>query len=174
MDVKNKLRSDEVYVELIRTNGYDFKNNSWTDQVLYTALIIDENAIEYPELVALENGADLEQSGYKYYSYHTSGRKKELLDEYSYQNYWSVIAEKLKGKKRVYVSSDGVYNKINLNVLYNKETGNYLGEEMDIRLVTSGRDLFKTYPKKGKNKVKTAVLVGSPKYDLVQEQVGLC
>ena len=91
------------------------------------------------------------------------------LDEYSHLNYWSAISEKLEGKKRIYMSSDGVYNKINLNVLYNNETGKYLGEEMDIRLVTSGRDLFKTYTREH-DKEPTAVLVGSPKYDLVQDQ----
>ncbi|MDA9714886.1 CHAT domain-containing protein, partial [Bacteroidota bacterium] len=137
--------------------------------VYYTALIIDENAKDYPELVVLEKGTQLEQSGFKYYSLFSSGRNKQRLDEYSYQNYWSPIAEKLKGKKRIYVSSDGVYNKINLNVLYNKEAGKYLGEEIDIRLVSSGRDLFKTYQES--NEELTAVLIGSPKYDLIEEQL---
>lgn len=168
-DVKNKLNPNESYLELIRTNYYDFENDRSTDTVYYAALIIDENTKDYPELVILEKGTQLEKSGFKYYSSFSSGRNKQRLDEYSYQNYWSAIAEKLKGKKRIYVSSDGVYNKINLNVLYNTETGKYLGEEVDIRLVTSGRDLFKTYPET--NEELTAVLVGSPKYDLIEEQV---
>ena len=168
-DVKSKLNFDEAYVELIRTDYYDFKNDRYTDAVFYAALIIDENTKEYPALVVLENGVQLEQAGYKYYASHTAGKNKQNLDEYSYRNYWSAIAERLEDKKRVYVSSDGVYNKLNLNVLYNNETGRFLGEEMDIRLVTSGRDLFKTYPKE-ENKELTAVLVGSPKYDLIQEQ----
>ena len=55
-----------------------------------------------------------------------------------------------------------------MNVLYNKEAGKYLGEEVDIRLVSSGRDLFKTYPEPSEE--LTAVLIGSPKYDLIEEQ----
>ena len=168
-DVKNKLNPNESYLELIRTNYYDFENDRSTDTVYYAALIIHENTKDYPELVILEKGTQLEQSGFKYYSSFSSGRNKQRLDEYSYQNFWSAIAEKLKGKKRIYVSSDGVYNKINLNVLYNTETGKYLGEEVDIRLVTSGRDLFRTYQET--NEELTAVLVGSPKYDLIEEQV---
>jgi CHAT domain-containing protein len=168
-DVKNKLNSDEAYVELIRIDHYDFKNRIWTDTVYYAALIIDNNTTDYPELVVLENGDQLEQAGYKYYVSHTAGKNRQYVDEYSYLNYWSAIAEKLEDKKRVYVSSDGVYNKLNLNVLYNNETGKYLGEEMDIRLLTSGRDLFKTYPKQ-ENKELSAILVGSPKYDLTQDQ----
>ena len=168
-DLKSKLKPNEAYLDLIRIDYYDFENDRSTDTVYYAALIIDENTKDYPELVVLEKGTQLEQSGFKYYSSYSSGRNKQRIDEYSYQNYWSAIAEKLKGKKRIYVSSDGVYNKINLNVLYNTETGKYLGEEVDIRLVTSGRDLFKTYPKS--NEELTAVLVGSPKYDLMEEQV---
>ena len=167
-DVKNKLNADEAYVELIRTDHYDFENDRPTDTVHYAALIID-NTNDYPELVVLENGVQLEEAAYRYYTSHTAGKNKQYIDEFSYQNYWFDIAEKLKGKKRVYLSSDGVYNKLNLNVLYNKETGKYLAEELDIRLVTSGRDLFKTYPKT-ENKELTAVLVGSPTYDLIQEQ----
>ena len=170
-DIKNKLKKDEAYVEIIKHHFYDYKKERVSDTIRYLIIIIDKRCDSLPNFVLIENGADLEQAGYKYYSYHTSGINKGQLDEYSYQNYWSKIAEKLKGKKRVYISSDGVYNKINLNVLYNKESKKYLGEEVDIRLITSGRDLFKTYPKKEKNKELTAVLVGSPNYDLVQEQV---
>ena len=171
-EIASVLKNDEAYIEIFRTNFNSLSESKWNkDSVRYIALLIDKKTVKYPKLIVLKNGDNLEQTGYKYYSSYTSGRNKGKWDEYSYLNYWSAIAEKLEGKKRVYVSSDGVYNKINLNVLYNKETGNYLGEEMDIRLVTSGKDLFKTYPKKEKNKELTAVLVGSPKYDLVQNQV---
>lgn len=167
VDLKNKLKGDEVFIEILRFNKY-YGEEVKDDSVIYVVFIVDSSCSDKPILFEINN-KKIESECYNYYSSHTSGRNKQRLDEYSYQNFWSAISEKLKGKKRIYVSSDGVYNKINLNVLYNTETGKYLGEEVDIRLVTSGRDLFKTYPEI--NEELTAVLVGSPKYDLIEEQV---
>ena len=65
---KNKLNVDEAYVELIRTDHYDFENDRYTDMVYYAALIIDQSTEDYPELVVLENGVQLEQEGYQYYA----------------------------------------------------------------------------------------------------------
>ena len=69
-DVKNKLNPDEAYLELIRIDYYDFENDRSTDTVYYAALIIDQSTEDYPELVVLENGVQLEQGGYRYYSSH--------------------------------------------------------------------------------------------------------
>ena len=165
-----KLSDEEVFVDIIRTFNFNYdstSNDEFISENRYDILVYNPNN-DGIDVVSITNGDALESLGYQYYSSHTAGSNKQNLDEYSFLSYWKAIADKLEGKKRVYVSSDGVYNKINLNVLYNKETKKYLGEEMDIHLVTSGRDLFKTYPEEEKE--LTAVLVGSPMYDLIKEE----
>ena len=86
-DIKNKLKPNEAYVELIRTNYYDFSKDRMTDSIYYTALITNHKSVNYPDLVVLEKGAQLEYSAFKYYSSFFSGSNKQRIDDYSYQNY---------------------------------------------------------------------------------------
>jgi CHAT domain-containing protein len=60
----------------------------------------------------------------------------------------------------------GVYNNINLNTIYNPETGKYLLEEKDIRIVNSARDFVLS--KEGEKKTyssNTASLYGFANFD---------
>ena len=61
-----------------------------------------------------------------------------------YDQFWAPIAKELKGVNKVYISLDGVYNNINLATLYNKETGKYLFEELDIEIVNSARSFIES------------------------------
>ena len=65
-----------------------------------------------------------------------------MEDEISYQKFWDPLKSKLKGIKTVYFSADGVYNLINLPTLFNTDKEKYLFEEINIRPLTSARDLF--------------------------------
>jgi CHAT domain-containing protein len=97
-----------------------------------------------------------------------SGNNKysELKDELSYEYFWKPIADKIGDAKTVYVSLGGVYNNINLNTLYNTETGKYILEEKDIRIVNSARDFVLMKERKKKTyAANTAALFGYPNYD---------
>jgi hypothetical protein len=75
------------------------------------------------------------------------------------------LIENGKGIKKVYISLDGIYNKINLNVLFNPETNNYLINDLDICYLTSTRDLLEE-KKKPTGQPMTASIFGYPKYSL--------
>ncbi|HAS44250.1 MAG TPA: hypothetical protein DCS93_27475, partial [Microscillaceae bacterium] len=66
--------------------------------------------------------------------------------------------------KKVFVSLDGVYHKINLETLRNPKTGKYVGEELDIRLVANTKDLLKRDQPKPKSSSKVVSLFGFPDY----------
>ena len=99
---------------------------------------------------------------------HGNSTLREMIDTSGryYDQFWAPIANELKGIDKVYISLDGVYNNINLATLYNKETGKYLFEEIDIEIVNSARSFIES-----KNKVSeqyedlTAMLLGFPDYD---------
>jgi CHAT domain-containing protein len=60
----------------------------------------------------------------------------------------------------------GVYNNINLNTLYNPETGKYLIEEKDIRIVNSARDFVMSKEQEKKiYTTNTASLFGFPDFN---------
>ena len=174
-DVQNKLGADEVYIELIRAPYYDFKKRRRTDTVRYAALVIDKTTKDHPQLVLFKNGNELEGTHYQQYRSHITNpslRKDTTKLLSAYNNYWAPIDSVIKDKKTVYLSLDGVYNKLNLNTLITPE-GQYLGNTKDIRLVSSGRELMQKAKSKP-NTIKNAVLVGNPKFDLdMDTQKGL-
>jgi CHAT domain-containing protein len=195
-DVQNSLGKDEAAIELVRFNFYDSKQRRTTDSVFYAALILKHSSDDLkssdesnksPELVLLENGNDLEEKYFAKYSKMIKDLGEEYRDSTKlwtdlyiknslkdmYVNFWQKIQEKLVGVKTVYLSVDGVYNKINLNTLINPETNKYLTEELDLRIVTSTRDLVNRNLIASNNQSgnNTAELFGSPKFNLDSNEI---
>jgi CHAT domain-containing protein len=186
--IQKVLPENTASIELIRFNYAIDKKK--TDSVFYAALILKHSSgdsLKSPDLVLLENGNDLEEKYFAKYS----KMIKDLGVEYKngeklwtdiyinnslkdmYVNFWQKIQEKLVGVKTVYLSVDGVYNKINLNTLINPETNKYLAEELDLRIVTSTRDLVNRnlIASNIQSGNKTAELFGNPKFNLDSNEI---
>lgn len=159
--VKGQLESNEAAVEIVRYRTYDFANGgAFTDQVNYLALILrgDRDSVDY---VLLPHANALETKNYQAY---VNSILYEVEDTQSYHAYWSPIQDKLKGIDKVYFAGDGVYHKININTLYDIKRKNYVIDQLDIRLVTSTRDIIQEspiLPKRGR-----ISLVGFPSFEL--------
>ncbi|HAS47079.1 MAG TPA: hypothetical protein DCS93_41730 [Microscillaceae bacterium] len=166
-EVKKSLNKDEVAIEIIRYNWY---NKKWTDTIHYAALIVTPKS-KFPYPVFLENGNYLEGKGYKNY-YDLNQQKAK--DQGSYQHFWQPIQQKIKElypeAKRVFVSSDGVYQKINLETLWNPATQKYLGEELEIRLVSNTKDLLRRNEPETTTQSGVVGLFGFPDYSLYYKQ----
>jgi CHAT domain-containing protein len=184
-DVQAKLKKDEAAVEIVRFRYHDGKG--WTDTVCYAALILKpplnpllakEGKTPDVEFVLLENGNMMESEYIDYYTNQIKFGAKGIIDEDStlYNQFWQPIADKLKGIKTVYISPDGVYNNINLATLYNPKTKKYVLDEINIRLVTSTRDIIKQSEdmagnsKQNQNAIKTAALFGFPDYEMTPDE----
>jgi CHAT domain-containing protein len=90
----------------------------------------------------------------------------EHTSEKFYNYFWKPIASKIGEAKVIYISLGGVYNNINLNTIYNPETGKYLLEEYDIRIVNSARDfVLNKESEKREYSTNTACLFGFPNFD---------
>ncbi len=159
-DIYNQLNPHEAAIEIVR---FEWFHKEWTDTIYYAALIVTPDTKDHPELVLLKNGNDLEG---KYFEDYIACRQNTNF--VAYQQYWRPIKEKLKGINKVYFSPDGIYNQMNLNILYNQETGKYVLDEIDIHLVTNTKDILQ-FNKQEKGK-KTAKLFGKPAYNLKAEQ----
>ena len=176
-DVRDQLGDREAAVEIIRFRRYkidpegkskivkdanvpEFLNYGFTDEVLYAALIVDKNTKDYPRLVLLENGQQLEG---RYLSYYKNAVHYVINDKNSYQQYWSQIDQNLGNDiERVFFSPDGVYNKINLNAIRIPNSPKYLIDHMDVIPITSTRDLVEKKPIS--NSEAPVVLLGNPDY----------
>lgn len=126
---------------------------------VYAALIVRH---DQPNVTVafLSNGDALESRYMKYYSNMIQTRS---TDQYSYQQFWEPIKQKLGNTSKVYLSPDGVYNSINLNTLYNPATKKYLIDEIEVVIVSNTSDVL---AKQTPVAATRAVLVGFPDYYL--------
>jgi len=157
LNVKSVLNHNAAAIEFIRIY------NTLDETTYYCALIISDSTLLNPDLLIIYNGTELED---QLYSNYRRSLKHHRVEHDSYQYYWASINEKIKNKKKLYISSDGIYNKINLESLYNLE-GNYLFDIFEIHPVLSTYSLI--YRKLADDSFKltdncVAYLFGDPKF----------
>ncbi|MBL0334015.1 MAG: CHAT domain-containing protein [Chitinophagaceae bacterium] len=158
-EIQSKLNADEALVEIIRLRNFD---QTLTTDVKYVALVVAKN-FSQPKLILLPGGNDLEGKFFKTYR---KSMANKINDEQSYKNFWAPLENELKGKKKWYVSLDGVYNQISLYTL-KKPGGDFLLNLADIELVGNPRDVMRPAKPNG-NSTKTATLLGFPTYSSPQ------
>lgn len=179
-DIRDQLKPGEAAVELVRFREfkiaprYDIEHATgaellygWTEKVNYAALIITPESKEHPKLVLLEHGTDLEG---RYHAYYKNAIRYQINDSLSFKHYWQTIQSSLPGIKTVYFSPDGVYFKINLNTLSDPATNAYLLDALQVKQLTSTRDLILPDSMTGKPS-SDAVLIGAPDFSLALEMV---
>jgi CHAT domain-containing protein len=155
-DLRAGLRPDEAVLEVIRLRYYD---QNFNDSCRYLGLIVTKNDPK-PTLVIIPNGQALENTAAKTYK---QAIKNKTADEDSYNNFWKPFDDALKGKKKVYISLDGVYNQVNLNTL-KKPGGDYLIAAYDLVLVGNPKDILPDSNSLALAEMKNATLVGYPDY----------
>jgi len=162
-DIQTALHEGEAAIEIIRVRDERVQAR---DSIYYAALIVTKDTKDHPILVLLNNGNELETKYLEDFNYHIYVQEERQTPDELYDQYWKRIQENLKGISRVFLSVEGVYNQINLGTLYDPETGKYLIEEMEIRLLTNSRDLVIQPRERITPSSKTAQLFGYPNYDL--------
>jgi CHAT domain-containing protein/tetratricopeptide (TPR) repeat protein len=130
--VRQSLTPGTAAVEMIRL-GLDKKQ----DSVLYAALILRPEVSE-PQLIVFPNSRRMET---REFSFYRNAIHYQLINERSYEAYWKPIANSLQGVTKLYVSADGVFNKVNIATLYDPSTKQYLVEQYSIGLVSNTREL---------------------------------
>jgi CHAT domain-containing protein len=166
--IRDVLKAGEAAIEIIRTKSFNphpvsdtskGMGFSFTDSVNYIFLIVKPGA-NAPEGFMLRSGNDLEG---KYLSFYRNSIRQQSPDDLSYDQFWKPINERLQGSTQLYLSTDGVYNQINLNVLQNPGSGKYILDEINLFFVTNTKDLLL---QKNRNHGSSARLYGRPSYSL--------
>ncbi|MFN0050473.1 MAG: CHAT domain-containing protein [Cytophagales bacterium] len=158
-DIKAKLGKNEAAVEVIRFRTYDYRRQEFTKTVQYAALIVTAKTTKQPAVVFFGDGNYLES---KAISFYRNGIRNQHSDEESYKNFWKPLQRTLKKIKKVYFSPDGVFHSLNMETLYNPETGKYLKDEIKLELITSGKDLLQV--KQAPLPQKLGLLIGNPAF----------
>lgn len=154
-DVRAKLNTDEALVEIVRFRKF---GTQLTDEAQYAALIV-KPGIDAPISILLDEGNHLET---RYFKYYNNIIHQQMQDEYSYGKYWGPIEVEVADKTKLYVSTDGIYNQININTLQDP-SGTYVIEKFDIVLIGNSKDLLQAQLQ---NKItKKAFLLGNPDFE---------
>jgi CHAT domain-containing protein/Tfp pilus assembly protein PilF len=165
-DVKNALGEDEVAIEMIRFNKFEYK---FTDSVYYAAFITTKQ-LALPELVFIASQEKKEAEDLAFYRNSIRNRKTDAL---SYELFWKAISERVNrvspNTKKIYLASDGIYYSINLATLYNPETKKYVLEERDIHNVISTRDIVGAKELEDNLMFSSAFLLGFPDFENDEE-----
>ncbi|WP_281613744.1 CHAT domain-containing tetratricopeptide repeat protein [Flammeovirga sp. SubArs3] len=147
-DVQAKLEENEVAVEIIK-----LKSINPTEE-FYVAIAVSSDC-KTPKFIPIGNAKIMENDLFRAYNKETAPRTRSLVYKKksektvnAYDFYWKPIQKGLNELSptidKIYLSKDGIYNAINLNVLHNKETDKFLIEEKDIQLVISTSEINKS------------------------------
>lgn len=160
--VQAKLATGEVAMEVIR-----IKKKMKIDSVLYIALTLTPD--QAPKMVVSANGLLMEDRGFKTYK---NSIIYKIEDKMSYETFWKKIDKSLdESVQTLYLSADGVLNKVNISTLLDSESGKYLIDKYKIRLLSNTRELIE--PKGTKNASNDAIMFGYPKYYLSDRSAGV-
>ncbi|MCW3076875.1 MAG: hypothetical protein JWO32_1484 [Bacteroidetes bacterium] len=155
--LKNALLDKEAAIEIFRVN--ELINDS-LNTIKYAALIIKKSSV-VPELVIFKDGALMEESNLKYYASSIDNLKPDTL---SYGVFFSALNKNLKGINKLYISPEGVYQKVNLMGLYNPLSKKYVVDEFEI-FQTANLASLANKASENKRLNKDAVLFGYPDYE---------
>ncbi|MCU0430152.1 MAG: CHAT domain-containing protein, partial [Cytophagaceae bacterium] len=158
--VAKSILPNEGAVEVLRFRTF---YKTFTDTIRYAALLLKQQSV-VPDAVLMQNGNQMEG---KYLNYYRNSAQFNTPDQYSYNIYWKKIKEKIGNLSTLYISCDGVYNQINLEMLADS-LGVYNLDQNTLILVTNTRDLIqgsKTKAKENKKKESNQfILCGSPEF----------
>ncbi len=131
--VQKSLKENEASVEIIR-----LKKNAKNNTVWYAALIIKPQ-IASPEIIVFKNGVDLEG---KYFKFYINSIKFKHEDNTSYTYYWQKMDKALTGYNKIYLSSDGIYNKLNVSTFFNPVSKSFILDKLSVQHVTNTGEII--------------------------------
>ena len=152
-EIQKNLKKNEAVVEFLHFNNYKDK---FTDSTYYCALVL-RPGFENPKMVYLFEEAKLNDILNKM----TSNRGVQILEQpvtkeksrVLYDMIWLPLDSLLKGVKSVYLSPDGLLNRVSFSSLTNKESKflfdlfnlNFISSTNNIKLDNQGLKFSKDY-----------------------------
>lgn len=169
--VRDALKPNEAAVEFARFHYWD--RTTWTKKSYYFALVArsraaTEKPFDAPTMIFLGEATDLEGAPMRdYWQRVAKGPAAEAdIGTAFYKAFWKPLEPFLTGVARVYVSPDGVLNRIAWAAI-RSDDGHLLMEKYDIDVVLSTKDVLR---QEHPSTSRRAVLIGNPAFDLSEAQ----
>ncbi|MDH5474207.1 MAG: CHAT domain-containing protein [Cyclobacteriaceae bacterium] len=159
--IRESLGPNEVAIEMIRFRHF---NHVFTDSVIYAVLYLkNQKGTPRPSVSLITNGKDLEN---KYFKSYRNSIIYKIEDRYSKEAYWEPIKNIAGNNATIYLSSDGVYNQINLETIPTSDN-KYVLDDSNIILVSNTKDVYINKNKAAQEKNENRILMfGNPDFYL--------
>ncbi len=154
---QQKLDPGEAAIEIFRVNE---RLNDSVGVIRYGALVITKNTTA-PAFVVFKDGDKLNGQSYDYYSKCVD---EQIIDTLSYATYFRAFVPYLKGIRRIYISSDGIFHKLSFLGLYDTKSKRYLADDYEIYQTSNLASISKT-TQASPDQNLSAALFGYPDYD---------
>lgn len=165
--IRDKLKPGEAAVEVLRFRTFaPNAKEQFKEDVVYAFLIVRSDTKEQPDIIIIENGADLEG---KMLSFYRNSIRFRLVDERSYATYIDPLAAYCSDNaiNTIYFSADGVYNQVNIGGMRNPSNGKFIIDTFDLRYVTNTRDLLEK--DLASSHKQSSILIGFPRFNLEEK-----
>lgn len=161
---KEKIPENDVVINIIKFNYYNFKQSEFTeDSLLYAYVILGKN--KKTEIRFVSKGKTLED---KWFFGYQNKIKHKINDHDSYEQFFGPIKDVIENNSNVWLVADGIYHFINPNSIYNPSKDQYLIETTNIHLINKFEE--STFNQKHTN-YNSATLIGNPNFDETQEEI---
>jgi len=134
-DVLNSLRKDEILLEFV---SYNYKLDFLEEQSQYGVFILDPVVGEV-QFISLFSGSEIDSVTNNAYNFISVN---ELYDNPKVGHLiWSRLISYLKGKKRIYITTTGILNKLNITALQLNKKQN-ISDLYEIVCINTSKYLF--------------------------------
>jgi CHAT domain-containing protein len=169
-DLNLKLKVNEAYLEIIRINkqsrsatkkGIDIVNQ-FTDSIYYGAIVIKKDTA--PKFIVLDDANLLESKYFPDFQNHIQGKNKSEKDAVSYNLLFEKIEAELNKIEKIFLVTDGVYNSMNLESIYNPQKKQYVLDYLKIQLIQNVKSIIDEKKELKVNSNLNASLFGNPNF----------
>lgn len=169
-DLKKKLKQDEAYVEIIRINKQSQNSinkpaeiiNFFTDSIIYGAIIIKKN--KNPKFIIIDDSNQLEKNYVVNFNFKIRNKQH---DEESYPLLFEKLDNELSDTRKIFMVTDGVYNSINIESIYNPKRKKHLIEYLKVRLIQNVNTIIDEKIEFKFDLSTKTTLFGNPDFDIL-------
>ncbi|MDC1369132.1 CHAT domain-containing protein [Cyclobacteriaceae bacterium] len=170
-DVVSRLDKDDIYIGIIK--GLFEEPSLELGVESYFAYVIKKGDT-IPDVVYL-NSEEVLNRVYTAWSNHIYSKENPAEGKRYSELLWGPLSSFIKTSKNIYYNSEGIYSKINPNVLYDESNEAYIMDQFNIIQISSLEDFVKqkdfseSYSSNFTD--KSAVIFGNPTFSLGQKQL---
>jgi CHAT domain-containing protein len=161
-NTRDQLKKGEAAIEI--TRFHQFGTIEPTDTVMYAVFVITPEMQESPKVIFIKDAERMEGIVTEKYLSECADRTGRGQTAELFDAFWAPIQPMLGAAKRVFVSSDGMFHKINLGAIKINDK-QYLADQIEVRPVFSLREIAQKEQRVATTE-KRAFLIGNPKFSM--------